>query len=91
MTVAAHVPVPALALIGGGHVKAGGSISVTVIRKVQVLVCPAPSVTIHCTVVKPFWNVALLLGLPLTCPVPPLTQVRCPAGRAQLSETVGFA
>ena len=73
------------------EVNVGASVSLTITRKVQVLVCPTPSVAFHCTVVVPFGNVALLFGLPVTCPVPPKTHVGCPAGRVQLSEAVGLA
>lgn len=69
----------------------GASMSLTTTRKVQVLVKPAASVALHWTVVAPLGKVALLLVLPLVCPVPPLTQMGCPGGRVQLSEAVGLA
>ena len=90
MTTVLQAPDPVLALIGEGQVMVGDSVSFTMMRKVHVLALPAPSVAFHCTMVVPLGNVALLLGLPVACPVPPLTHVGWPVGRVQLSEAVGL-
>ena len=76
-------------LIAAGHVKDGACVSLTTTRNVQVLLKPAASVALHVTVVGPLAKVALLFGLPVTWPVPPLTHWGCPEGRAQLSEAAG--
>ena len=76
-------------LIAAGHVKDGACVSLTTTRNVQVLLKPAASVALHVTVVGPLAKVALLFGLPVAWPAPPLTHCGCPEGRAQLSVAVG--
>lgn len=78
-------------LIAAGHVNDGACVSLTTTRNVQVAVRPPASVAFQVTVVMPLANVALLFGLPVTWPVPPLTHWGWPEGRAQLSEAVGVA
>lgn len=78
-------------LIAAGHVNEGACVSLTITRNVQVFVKPAASVALHITVVMPLAKVALLFGLPVAWPVPPLTHCGWPEGRAQLSEAVGVA
>lgn len=67
----------------------GISVSFTVTLKVHVLVSPTPSVTLHVTIVIPFWKVAMLLRPLATGVVPPLTHIGCPVGRLQLSAAAG--
>lgn len=78
-------------MIAAGHVNDGACVSLTITRNVHVLVKPTASVALHVTVVMPLAKVALLFGLPVAWPVPPLTHCGCPEGRAQLSEAVGVA
>jgi hypothetical protein len=87
--VALQVLVAVNKFIAAGQAKAGASVSLTVTRKEQVLVNPAPSVALHVTVLIPLWKVAMLL-LPLAVgAVPPLIQTGCPVGKPQLSVPFG--
>lgn len=73
----------------GGQVILGISVSFTVTLKVQVLVSPAPSVTLHVTIVIPLGKVDILFAPLAVGVVPPLTQIGCPVGKLQLSVAMG--
>ena len=58
---AVHTPGAVLRGAGVGQLRVGGVKSLTMTRKVQVLIRPTPSVAFHCTVVMPLGKVAVLV------------------------------
>ena len=82
-------PSEVLVWMFGGQLRLGAWVSFTVTRKVHVFVLPEASVAFHCTMVGPFENVPVLLGVPCAVPLPPLTCATAGPGVLQLSVAVG--